>query len=194
LSGALEHAASLPPLLPLLAQARIPSGRRPPRPRSGWRIKPPARPRPSRRRLPGLDGAAAAFVTCSATSAALLAAYTACRDWRRRGRPDATWGGLSRGALQGWGEYLALALPALAAIAAEWLAFECMIVASGGRLEPRAGAASVRAAARVLGPGDARPGRASVRQPLTHALDARSREIQEPLTGPGFSTGLEAKP
>ncbi|GBF89389.1 MATE efflux family protein [Raphidocelis subcapitata] len=80
---------------------------------------------------PGLDGAAAAFVLCSATSTVLLAAYTAHRDWRRRGRPDATWAGLSRGALEGWGEYLALAVPALGAIAAEWLAFECMIVSSG---------------------------------------------------------------
>jgi hypothetical protein len=68
----------------------------------------------------GLAGAAASFVLCNATSTALLLAYTAARDWSRRGRADATWGGLSLEALRGWGGYLSLAVPALAAIAAEW--------------------------------------------------------------------------
>lgn len=51
----------------------------------------------------GLDGAAAGFVACTATSAALLLAYTVWRDWRRRGRSDATWAGFSFEALRGWG-------------------------------------------------------------------------------------------
>jgi hypothetical protein len=76
----------------------------------------------------GLDGAAAGFVACTATSTALLIAYATARDWRRRHRRDATFRGLSLAALRGWGGYLALAVPALGAIAAEWLAYE-----GGGR-------------------------------------------------------------
>jgi hypothetical protein len=70
----------------------------------------------------GLRGAAVSFVLCNAISTALLLGYTGARDWARRGAPGATWAGLSREALRGWGPYLALAVPALAAIAAEWCA------------------------------------------------------------------------
>lgn len=96
----------------------------------------PTLPAPRRARLKlGLDGAALGFVACSATNTALLAAYTAARDCARLGRPDATWAGFSCDALRRWGEYLSLALPALAQIAAEWLAYEVVILMSGARAQ-----------------------------------------------------------
>lgn len=79
----------------------------------------------------GLDGAAAAFVLCNATSTTLLAAYTAARDWRRRGTRGATWEGLSREAFGGWGAYLTLAVPALVAITSEWWTYEVVIFMAG---------------------------------------------------------------
>jgi len=81
----------------------------------------------------GLDGAAAAFVLCTATNTSMLLAYTAARDWRRRHRKDATWKGFSLDALRGWWLYLSLAIPALGAIAAEWLAYEVVIFMAGAR-------------------------------------------------------------
>ena len=85
----------------------------------------------------GLDGAALGFVACTATNTLLLTAYTAGRDWARRLRPDATWRGLSMEAFASWGVYLSLALPALAQIAAEWLAYEVVIIMAGAPSGPQ---------------------------------------------------------
>ena len=87
--------------------------------------------RAAMRRAPGLPGAAAGFVACNAAGAALLLGYTAARDARRARAADATWAGPSLEALRGWGTYLSLAVPALAAIAAEWLAYEVVIMLAG---------------------------------------------------------------
>ncbi len=56
------------------------------------------------------------------TYSGLLVIYVAVRDWRRgvRQSPKHTWPGFSAEALQGWGTYLRLALPAAAMICGEW--------------------------------------------------------------------------
>lgn len=79
----------------------------------------------------GVEGAATAFTLCNSTSTLLLAGYTAVRDWRRAGRPDATWTGPSAEALRGWGAYLALALPATVAIASGLLLYDLVIFLAG---------------------------------------------------------------
>lgn len=72
----------------------------------------------------GLDGAALAFIACQVTTLLGLLGYVVYRAWRLKGRREQTWGGWSREALQGWGEYCSYGLPAAAMIAGEWWAYE----------------------------------------------------------------------
>jgi MATE family multidrug resistance protein len=72
----------------------------------------------------GLDGAAYAFVACQASTLAGLLAYVTYRAWRMDGKREQTWGGWSREAFRGWGEYAQYGLPAAAMIAGEWWAYE----------------------------------------------------------------------
>ena len=57
--------------------------------------------------------------------ALLLAGHVAVRDWRQRGQPASTWGGLSADALRGWLGYIKFALPSCLMLCAEWWTFEC---------------------------------------------------------------------
>lgn len=72
----------------------------------------------------GLDGAAFAFIACQVTTLLGLLGYVVYRAWRLQGKREQTWGGWSREAFQGWGEYCSYGLPAAAMIAGEWWAYE----------------------------------------------------------------------
>jgi hypothetical protein len=63
-----------------------------------------------------LQGAAAALNMAQLLQALLLAAYTAHRDVRLRGKPEQTFRGWSREAVQGWGKYFKYAVPAAAMV------------------------------------------------------------------------------
>ncbi|EFN52897.1 hypothetical protein CHLNCDRAFT_26336, partial [Chlorella variabilis] len=75
----------------------------------------------------GLDGAALAVVALQLTSAALLGGYVVVRNMRL----GATWDGWSRQALQGWGQYLTLALPSVIMIGCKWWSFESLLLMAG---------------------------------------------------------------
>ncbi|GBF98590.1 hypothetical protein Rsub_11315 [Raphidocelis subcapitata] len=81
----------------------------------------------------GAEGAAAAIFACAATNAALLNGWRLVRDLGPGSdRPTATWGGFSlRAAFSGWGQFLMVALPAVAMICCEWWSWELMILAAG---------------------------------------------------------------
>jgi MATE family multidrug resistance protein len=82
----------------------------------------------------GLDGAAAAFAACESTTLTglIFACVSRARRLAREAPERQTWPGWDlRGALRGWGEYLAYGLPAAAGILAEWLAYELCVIASG---------------------------------------------------------------
>ena len=88
----------------------------------------------------GLDlrllGAALAMDAVMLTMVAALGAYIILRDRRLRGQPQATWGGWSRDALRGWGEYLRYGLPSVFMICCEWWTFEAVILMSGVLPDP----------------------------------------------------------
>jgi MATE family multidrug resistance protein len=90
-------------------------------------------PTPQNRLGWGAEGAAAAVLACSATNAALLNGWRLVRDLGPgSARPTATWAGCSpRAALSGWGQFLTVALPAVAMICCEWWSWELMILAAG---------------------------------------------------------------
>lgn len=79
----------------------------------------------------GLDGAAFAFIACQVATLLGLLGYVVYRAWRLQGKREQTWGGLSREAFQGWGEYCSYGLPAAAMIAGEWWAYEVIILLAG---------------------------------------------------------------
>lgn len=54
----------------------------------------------------GLDGAALAFVICNAATLIGLTAFVARRAARLAGDAKQTWGGFSKEAFSGWGEYM----------------------------------------------------------------------------------------
>ncbi|GBF97494.1 hypothetical protein Rsub_10417 [Raphidocelis subcapitata] len=79
----------------------------------------------------GLDGAAMAFVACQAITLAGLVAFVAARARKMEGHPQQTWGGFSKEAFKGWGEYLHYGVPAAAHICCEWWALEVVILWAG---------------------------------------------------------------
>jgi MATE family multidrug resistance protein len=84
------------------------------------------------------DGAAMAVLCCQATNCALIGGYRVYRDHiaprRRAGGPRETHtfaGYDPRSALQGWGAYLKLGIPAAAMICFEWWVWELCIAFAG---------------------------------------------------------------
>ncbi|KAL6774561.1 hypothetical protein ACKKBG_A25485 [Auxenochlorella protothecoides x Auxenochlorella symbiontica] len=78
-----------------------------------------------------LLGAALAMDAVGLVMVATLAGAVVARDRRLAGTRRATWAGLSREALGGWGEYVRYALPSVLMICCEWWTFEAVILLSG---------------------------------------------------------------
>jgi MATE family multidrug resistance protein len=79
----------------------------------------------------GLAGAAYAYCCCNLSSVVLLGGYVACRSISMRGQPGNTWGGFSRQAFSGWGEYLAYGVPTAVMMCMEWWAYEVLVLLAG---------------------------------------------------------------
>lgn len=89
-------------------------------------------PFPQPRRLGlGLTGAAYAYGCCHLTSVTLLSSYVAYRSISMKGQPGNTWGGFSKKAFSGWGEYLSYGVPTAVMICMEWWAYEVLILLAG---------------------------------------------------------------
>ncbi len=55
----------------------------------------------------------------------------AYRSISMKGKPGNTWGGFSKKAFSGWGEYLSYGVPTAVMICMEWWAYEVLILLAG---------------------------------------------------------------
>mmetsp|Transcript_14027 Transcript_14027/g.30361 ORF Transcript_14027/g.30361 Transcript_14027/m.30361 type:complete len:522 (-) Transcript_14027:229-1794(-) len=79
----------------------------------------------------GLDGAAIAYNILCLVEALLLTALVWWLGVFVQSPEQRTWHSWSQASLQGWGQYLRVAVPSTAMICADWWCFECMVYIAG---------------------------------------------------------------